>query len=283
MENALLIGLSRQMVLERQMDVVANNVANVNTNGFKADKSLFEEYLIPGAHEDNFVGSDRRRQLRAGPRHLPGFHARSYRADQEPARSSPSTAAASSWCRPPRGERYTRDGGLQINNQGQLVTGGRRSGARHQRPDRVPADRPRHQHRRRRQHHRARRHSTGSTRCAASCGWSVSRDAQKLLKEGSNLYSAGTAAAQPDTDSTGPPGLYRKIQRQLGHGNEPHDRGDARLHADREPAAAAKRSAQIRDRETRRRSGITASPETKPCALSIPRRPGWRPRNSTFR
>ena len=34
MENALLIGLSRQMVLERQMDVVANNVANLaNPNG----------------------------------------------------------------------------------------------------------------------------------------------------------------------------------------------------------------------------------------------------------
>jgi Flagella basal body rod protein len=31
MENMLLVGLSRQMVLERQMDVVANNVANVNT------------------------------------------------------------------------------------------------------------------------------------------------------------------------------------------------------------------------------------------------------------
>src|SRR5438105_3481988 len=31
MENMLLVGLSRQMTLERQMDVVANNVANVNT------------------------------------------------------------------------------------------------------------------------------------------------------------------------------------------------------------------------------------------------------------
>ena len=48
MENTLLIGLSRQMVLERQMDVVANNVANVNTNGYKADKSLFQEYLQTG-------------------------------------------------------------------------------------------------------------------------------------------------------------------------------------------------------------------------------------------
>ena len=60
MENTLLIGLSRQMVLERQIDVVANNVANVNTNGYKSDRSLFQEYLASGAHEDNFVGSDRR-------------------------------------------------------------------------------------------------------------------------------------------------------------------------------------------------------------------------------
>ena len=60
MENALLVGLSRQMTLERQLDVVANNIANVNTTGFKADRSLFEEYLNSGAHEDNFVGRDRR-------------------------------------------------------------------------------------------------------------------------------------------------------------------------------------------------------------------------------
>ena len=38
MENALLVGLSRQMTLERQLDVIANNIANVNTNGFKADQ-----------------------------------------------------------------------------------------------------------------------------------------------------------------------------------------------------------------------------------------------------
>ena len=60
MENTLLIGLSRQTVLERQLDVVANNIANVNTAGFKSDQSLFEEYLRSGAHEDNFKPSDRR-------------------------------------------------------------------------------------------------------------------------------------------------------------------------------------------------------------------------------
>jgi flagellar basal-body rod protein FlgF len=33
MGNALLIGLSRQMALGRELDVVANNMANVTTNG----------------------------------------------------------------------------------------------------------------------------------------------------------------------------------------------------------------------------------------------------------
>ena len=60
MQNALLIGLSRQMTLERQMDVIANNVANANTNGFKADHSLFEEFLNSNARHDNFIGRDRR-------------------------------------------------------------------------------------------------------------------------------------------------------------------------------------------------------------------------------
>ena len=80
MENALLIGLSRQIALERQMDVVANNVANVNTNGFKADRSLFEEFLMLGRARRQFRRPRPPRQLRAGPRHLARFRAR--RAEQ---------------------------------------------------------------------------------------------------------------------------------------------------------------------------------------------------------
>ena len=45
MQNALLVGLSRQMALGREMDVVANNIANLDTTGYKADGTLFEEYL----------------------------------------------------------------------------------------------------------------------------------------------------------------------------------------------------------------------------------------------
>src|SRR5690242_21910094 len=86
MENTLLIGLSRQVTLERQMDVIANNVANVSTNGFKADRSLFQEYLMPTAREDNFAAGRPPPQPRDGPRHLQGFRAGLARPDQEPAR-----------------------------------------------------------------------------------------------------------------------------------------------------------------------------------------------------
>jgi len=53
MENALLIGLSRQIALQRQMDVVANNLANINTTGFRAEKIMFAETQMPLANRNN--------------------------------------------------------------------------------------------------------------------------------------------------------------------------------------------------------------------------------------
>jgi flagellar basal-body rod protein FlgF len=46
METPTYIVLSRELGLERQMAVVANNLANVNTDGFKAEGMVFSEYLI---------------------------------------------------------------------------------------------------------------------------------------------------------------------------------------------------------------------------------------------
>jgi flagellar basal-body rod protein FlgF len=199
MENMLLVGLSRQMTLERQLDVVANNVANVNTNGFKADKSLFEEYLASNAHEDAFARGDRRvsfvqdrgtyRDFSQGPTEQTknpldvALDGNAFLAVQ--------TAA---------GERYTRDGGLQINSQGQLVTAA---------GDAVlgtggpivfqPGDK--------------------DITIAADGGVSVRQgannvdslrgklrlvsfaEAQSLLKEGSNLYSGEGASPQPATNA----------------------------------------------------------------------------------
>ena len=62
MENALLIGLSRQMALHRELEVVANNIANMNTTGYKADGSVFQEFLMPGARHGQFSGADQRQR-----------------------------------------------------------------------------------------------------------------------------------------------------------------------------------------------------------------------------
>ena len=42
MDNALYVGLSRQMTLRRELDIVANNIANADTTGFKAESLLLE-------------------------------------------------------------------------------------------------------------------------------------------------------------------------------------------------------------------------------------------------
>jgi flagellar basal-body rod protein FlgF len=199
MENALLVGLSRQMVLERQMDVVANNVANVNTNGFKADKSLFEEYLRTGAHEDNFVGSDR-----AVSYVLDSGTFKDFTQGPTEQTKNPLDLAIDGGgflvVQTAAGERYTRDGGLQINNQGQLVTAAGDPVIGSSGPIVFqPTD------------HDISIAADGNITVLEGLNRIDSvrgklrvvsfADAQKLLKEGSNLYSAGTAAAQPDTAS----------------------------------------------------------------------------------
>lgn len=121
MENALLVGLSRQMTLERQFDVVANNIANINTNGYKADHTLFEEYLNSGAHEDNFKFSDRRV---AYVQDRGTF--RDYTEGALEQTNNPLDVAISGdaflTVQSAGGERYTRDGNFHLSATGQLVT-----------------------------------------------------------------------------------------------------------------------------------------------------------------
>lgn len=46
MNNTLYIGLSHQMAMRRQMDVIANNIANMNTFAFKNESVLFKEHVV---------------------------------------------------------------------------------------------------------------------------------------------------------------------------------------------------------------------------------------------
>jgi len=45
MDNTNYVALSVQMVLQRQMDIIAHNMANVQTGAFKAEKPIFIEVL----------------------------------------------------------------------------------------------------------------------------------------------------------------------------------------------------------------------------------------------
>ena len=47
MDNAILVGLSRQMVLRREMEIIANNIANMDTTGFKVESMM--QKTEPGA------------------------------------------------------------------------------------------------------------------------------------------------------------------------------------------------------------------------------------------
>ncbi|MCH9852888.1 MAG: flagellar basal-body rod protein FlgF [Alphaproteobacteria bacterium] len=45
MENTLYVGLTHQIGLRRWLDVTANNIANINTDGFRGDRIAFNELL----------------------------------------------------------------------------------------------------------------------------------------------------------------------------------------------------------------------------------------------
>ena len=121
MENASLVGLSRQIALARELDVVANNIANLNTTGYKSDNVVFHEHLMPVARANHFRGGDRQ---------LSFVQDRATWLDlgQGPVlqTGNPLDVAVSDnaflTVQTPRGERYTRNGALQINSAGQLVT-----------------------------------------------------------------------------------------------------------------------------------------------------------------
>jgi flagellar basal-body rod protein FlgF len=121
MDNALLVGLSRQVALRRELEVVANNIANINTTGYKADSSIFEQFLMPPASAGQFPPGSRNvsyvldratwHKFAPGPTLRTGGPL-DVAVDGD-AFLVVQTAA---------GQRYTRNGALQISPTGALVT-----------------------------------------------------------------------------------------------------------------------------------------------------------------
>ncbi|HET9715330.1 MAG TPA: flagellar basal-body rod protein FlgF [Pseudolabrys sp.] len=121
MQNALLIGLSRQVALGRELDVIANNIANLNTSGFKSDGAVFEEFISPTARADNFLIPDRRVSFVQDRATWIDLSAGALERTNNPLDVAVD-GRGFLVVQTPRGERYTRNGGLQINSNGELVT-----------------------------------------------------------------------------------------------------------------------------------------------------------------
>lgn len=118
MQNTLLIGLSRQVALQRELDVVSNNIANINTTGYKADGAIFEEFLSPTARAAVTSNSISFVQDRAT------WHDLGQGTVEQTGNPLDVAVQGKGFfvVQTPRGERYTRNGALQLNATGELVT-----------------------------------------------------------------------------------------------------------------------------------------------------------------
>lgn len=119
MDNAMIIGLTRQLTLRQAMDVAANNIANADTAGFKVERVMLEAdtsnttYHMDGPDRVAFVEdwamgrdfSQGRLENTGRPLDL-ALDGEGFFTIETPA-----------------GERLTRDGKFTMNEQGDLVTG----------------------------------------------------------------------------------------------------------------------------------------------------------------
>jgi flagellar basal-body rod protein FlgF len=121
MENILLVALSRQTALQRELEVVANNIANINTTGFKADGAVFSEFLTSEARAEHFFPPDQRLSF---VQDYMTWHDMAQGTVQQT--GNPLDVAIDGdgmlVVQTPQGERYTRNGSLQINGAGEIVT-----------------------------------------------------------------------------------------------------------------------------------------------------------------
>lgn len=115
MENALYVALSQQMALRRMLDVTANNVANMNTAAFRAERPVFDDFVSRtgrGADPTAFV-----------------IDRATYTDTREGALSTTGNPLdiairGDGWLQieTPDGPRYSRDGRLGRSLEGDLIT-----------------------------------------------------------------------------------------------------------------------------------------------------------------
>jgi flagellar basal-body rod protein FlgF len=117
MDNTMYVGLSRQMTLRRELDVLANNIANADTAGFKV------EALMIGTEPRNLPAGERGRSTIQFA--LDSGVARDFTQGSLKRTDAPFDLAIEGQgffqVSAPAGQRYTRDGRFGIDPQGRIV------------------------------------------------------------------------------------------------------------------------------------------------------------------
>ncbi|RVU20279.1 flagellar basal-body rod protein FlgF [Methylobacterium oryzihabitans] len=113
MQNGLYVALSAQIALEKRLNTVANNVANMATGGYRAEETRFETLLAEaGAGPVAFAS--------------PGETFISRRAGEAKRTDAPLDVAVQgdAWLsvQGPNGPLYTRDGRMTMDATGQLLS-----------------------------------------------------------------------------------------------------------------------------------------------------------------
>jgi flagellar basal-body rod protein FlgF len=115
MDSTLYVALSHMNAMRRRMDMTANNVANMNTHGYREEKPLFQEILQKDSRSQgvSYVQDARSvRNVTNGPLEETGH-------TYDVALQGAGFFAVK---HPTTGEvTYTRDGRFRVNNTGQLV------------------------------------------------------------------------------------------------------------------------------------------------------------------
>jgi flagellar basal-body rod protein FlgF len=114
MESTINVALSRQMAVKDQMSVIANNIANMSSGGYKAERLVFKRFLAHtvGGEAINFVGKvNLHRDTRNGP-----ITRTSNQLDIG------LKGAGFLSVQTPNGINYSRNGHLSLNSNGELIT-----------------------------------------------------------------------------------------------------------------------------------------------------------------
>jgi len=192
-EGSIYTALSGALALRRRLDTVSNNLANVNTNGFKADRLNFDG-ILSKAEKGRSAGSGDRILF---PVIKEGFTDNAQGPLKKTDRSLDFAIKGQGYFRvqDQEGEAYTRDGRFHLSSEGQLVDANGRAvlddnGHAISLPSRDVAV-----------NKAGELFVKGRQAPVARLGLAEARDPQRMEKRGDNLYTSTKANMRPAEDA----------------------------------------------------------------------------------